>query len=85
MINETRAAEAGGEIISDTSAHTFSRSVIGLRALETTVVNTVTCSDPEVTGIGYYNGKTLAKGEAIDANIKTIQLNSGAVQAYYAK
>jgi hypothetical protein len=83
MINETRAAEAGGEIIEDTSLHTFTRRVIALKALEDTVISAITAAKPVVTNLDYYNGKTLYSGETIDANVATLTLTSGAVQAYY--
>ena len=87
MINETRSAEAGSEIINDTSLHTFDRKVIALKVLETTVINTITSVSGReaTTNIGYYDGKTVYEGETIDANVKTLTLTSGAVQAYYAK
>jgi hypothetical protein len=87
MINETRAAEAGGHIIDDTSEHVFSpKRVIALKALEDTTFTTIVAANPEVTGLSaYYNSEahTLYRGETIDANIASLELASGSVQVYY--
>lgn len=84
MINETRAAEHGGKIINDTSAHVFQKVVIAIEALETTVISSITPGTPEVENLAtYYNGATLLPGDVIKANVKAITLTSGAVQAFY--
>lgn len=86
MINETRAAEFGSEIIEDTTAHTFTRKVIAIKALEDTVIASITSPTDRTgtTGIDYYDGATLYAGETISAVVSTLQLTSGAVQAFYA-
>ena len=89
MINRTRSAEYGGKIINDTDLHTFDRSegqwVISLKVLETTVINAITSFDylPVENLATYYDGKTIYAGDTIDANIASVKLTSGAVQAYY--
>lgn len=81
--NETRAAEYGGEIVTDTAEHTYKKA-IALRALETTVITTITSTGKhQVEGIGYFDGKTIYPGDTIEANIATLQLASGAVQVYF--
>jgi hypothetical protein len=89
MINETRFAEHGGIILSTTAATTFARPVIAIKCLIETVVAAIapaadTPTDRQVSGLSWYVGKTLPAGHVIEANVKSIQLTSGAVQAIYA-
>jgi hypothetical protein len=84
MITQNRAAEYGGEIIADTDLHTFTRKVTHAVCLIQTVVAAITCdTDRPVAGIDWYVGKTLAAGHRIEANLKTLDLTSGAIQVYY--
>lgn len=86
MINETRAAEHGSKIIDDTAEHTFPRRVIAIKALEDTVIDTITSVSAAkllTENITYYDGATIYAGDTIEANVATIQLTSGAVQAFY--
>jgi hypothetical protein len=89
MINETRFAEHGGVIIADTTATTFTRPVVAIKCLIATVVAAIapatdTPTSRVVAGLDWYVGKTLPVGHVIEANVKSIQLTSGAVQAIYA-
>lgn len=83
-----RAAEYGGEIISDTDAHDFSgsntKTPIAIRILEDTVINAITSDD--MTNMAYYDGAAMSiTSPIILANIATIQLTSGAVQLIFGE
>jgi hypothetical protein len=77
---QNRAAEYGGEIISDTDVHPFaSRLPIAVRVLEATIITAIT--SPDMVGIDYYDGAALDEtSPVILVNVATIQLTSGAVQ-----
>ncbi|GEM_PF-4591234 len=86
MINETRSAEFGGEIITDTAAHTFSRVAIAIKVLEDATFTSITsASRKPVSGLdAYYAGRQIFAGETIEGNLKGLQLSEGAVQVFYA-
>lgn len=81
---ENRAAEHGCLFIADTAVHSFNttKPAVVIRILEDTVIAAITANNAE--GIDYYVGKSLdITSPVILANVVSIQLTSGAVQAVF--
>jgi hypothetical protein len=86
MINETRAAEDGGEIVSGTDEVIFARPAIAIKALEDTVIEELipSATEPAVAGLNaYWATKPLYRNETIEANLNGVHLTSGAILAIY--
>lgn len=86
MYVDNRAAEKGGQIISDTDEHTWSKDNAGhpiaVRILQEAAIAAIEA--PTMEGIEWYIGKTLKPTDLpIIANITSITLASGVVQAIY--
>jgi hypothetical protein len=83
---ENRAAEHGGEIITDAVSHTWitGRQPCCIRILEDTIISSI-ASDTMV-GIGYYTtaGTLTVDTPTILANIQELTLASGAVQVIFS-
>jgi len=85
---ENRAAEHGSKIISDTDLHSFQQGKlpVAIRILEDTVIAVITSIGQYSTeNVAYYQAKALATDSpVILANVNSIRLTSGAVQAIYS-
>jgi len=83
---ENRAAEHGSQFIADTETHTFAAThpAVALRILEPTVIFSIETLDDTI-GADYYEGEALdIDTPIILANVTSLKLTSGAVQAIFS-